>query len=94
MQCHEFEQIVEQGVGERLPADAAAHLNECGPCRAMASDLEAIQPQPGNWALKRWSPRCAFGSPCAPNSNPKGLHSPQEAGWSVGLSAVISKRFG
>jgi hypothetical protein len=42
MRCHEFEEVLEQA--ERpLPADAAAHLNDCGRCRAMMSDLEVIQ---------------------------------------------------
>ncbi len=43
MQCHEFEQVLEQRMGEELPTDAAAHLNDCVQCRAMVSDLEAIQ---------------------------------------------------
>jgi len=41
MQCHEFEEVLEQHEG--LPADAAAHLNECARCHALVSDLEAIQ---------------------------------------------------
>lgn len=43
MQCHEFELSLEQSAFERLPADAAAHLDDCGQCRALVSDLEAIQ---------------------------------------------------
>lgn len=43
MQCHEFELSLEQNAFERLPADAAAHLGDCGQCRALVSDLEAIQ---------------------------------------------------
>ena len=40
MQCNEFELVLEQA--DALPADAAAHRNECGRCRAMVSDLDAI----------------------------------------------------
>ena len=43
MQCYEFEEVLEQRMGEGLPADAAAHLNECARCHALVSDLEAIQ---------------------------------------------------
>lgn len=43
MQCQEFEQLFEQQEAAPLPADAAAHLVACGQCRAMVSDLEAIQ---------------------------------------------------
>ncbi len=41
MQCHEFELVLEQQAAE-LPAEAAAHLNACEPCRGLVSDLEAI----------------------------------------------------
>ena len=43
MQCHEFERVLEQHATGALPADAAAHLHICAGCRAMTSDLEAIQ---------------------------------------------------
>ncbi len=43
MQCREFEQVFEQWMGKELPADAAAHLNDCAQCRAMVSDLDVIQ---------------------------------------------------
>jgi hypothetical protein len=43
MQCHEFEQVLEERMGKELPADAAAHLNDCAQCRAVVSDLEAIE---------------------------------------------------
>ena len=41
MQCHEFELVLEQQ-GAELPAEAAAHVTACEPCRALVSDLEAI----------------------------------------------------
>lgn len=43
MQCHEFEQVLEQQAEDQLPAGAAAHLNDCGHCRALISDLGAIR---------------------------------------------------
>ncbi len=43
MQCHEFEQALEQQEAQQLPADAAAHLNDCVQCRALIADLETIQ---------------------------------------------------
>lgn len=52
MQCHEFEQILEQRAGEGFPADAAAHVNDCVRCRAMVSDLEAIQTVARHWAAE------------------------------------------
>ena len=41
MQCHEFELVLEQQAAE-LPAEAATHVNACKPCRALVSDLKAI----------------------------------------------------
>ena len=41
MQCHEFELVLEQQVAE-LPAEAATHVNACKRCRALVSDLAAI----------------------------------------------------
>ncbi len=43
MQCHEFEQVLEQQEARQLPADAASHLDDCGQCRALVADLDAIQ---------------------------------------------------
>src|SRR5437879_9963914 len=41
MQCHEFELVLEQRAAE-LPAEAATHVNACKRCRALVSDLAAI----------------------------------------------------
>lgn len=43
MQCQQFEQILIEHTAGGLPAAATAHLSDCGRCRAMVSDLEAIQ---------------------------------------------------
>ena len=43
MQCHEFEQVLEQQETHQLAADAAAHLSACGPCQTLVADLDAIQ---------------------------------------------------
>ena len=43
MQCKDFEATLEQRVGEPLPPEAAAHLNDCGPCRGIVADLGAIE---------------------------------------------------
>jgi|SRR5712692_749258 len=56
MQCHEFEQVLEQQEAQRLPADAAAHLNECGQCRALVTDLEVIQAAARNIAAEEAAP--------------------------------------
>jgi len=42
MQCHELEQILEQGPAP-LPADAATHVSACARCRGLFADLEAIE---------------------------------------------------
>jgi hypothetical protein len=42
MRCQEFESVLEQASEQPMPAEAAAHLKECGNCRSMAADLEAI----------------------------------------------------
>ncbi len=47
MHCHELEQYLEQRTGEPLSHDAAAHLNDCLVCRAVVSDLDAIQEAAG-----------------------------------------------
>src|SRR2546425_3049066 len=41
MQCHESEFVLDQR-GQELPAEAATHVNACKPCRALVSDLKAI----------------------------------------------------
>ena len=43
MQCHELEDVLQQGQAAPLPADAAAHLNGCERCRSLIADLEAIR---------------------------------------------------
>jgi len=43
MQCRELERALEQNAAASLPADAAAHLDECGRCRGLVSDLEEIR---------------------------------------------------
>ncbi len=43
MRCNEIDEILEQQDGAGLPTEAAAHLNDCGRCRAMVSDLQAIR---------------------------------------------------
>ncbi len=42
MLCQEFEAVLEQTNDQALPADAALHLAECGSCRALTTDIEAI----------------------------------------------------
>ncbi len=56
MQCHEFEQLLEQQQAALLPADAAAHLQLCGQCRAMVADLEAIQAAARHLAVEEVAP--------------------------------------
>ncbi len=47
MQCHELENYLEQREADALSTDAAAHLSDCGRCRALVSDLETIQAAAG-----------------------------------------------
>lgn len=42
MQCREFESVLEQANDQPMPAEAAAHLKQCGDCRSLAADLESI----------------------------------------------------
>ncbi len=42
MRCQEFESVLEQASEQPMPAEAAAHLKECGNCRSLTADLEAI----------------------------------------------------
>jgi hypothetical protein len=42
MRCQEFEAVLEQASDQPMPADATAHLAQCGDCRSLANDLEAI----------------------------------------------------
>jgi hypothetical protein len=42
MQCHQFEQILEQQSEGPLPDLAVAHLNECELCTALTADLDSI----------------------------------------------------
>lgn len=100
MQCHEFEQVLEQRVGEALPSDAAAHLNDCVQCRAMVSDLEAIQgaarqlaaeevqPPERVWTALRTQLE-AEGLICTPGR--AGEKVPSTAGWLTGWWDVLSR---
>jgi hypothetical protein len=56
MQCHELEQYLEQQAGDPLPEAAAAHLNACGPCRALVADLEAIEAAAGQFSAEEAEP--------------------------------------
>jgi hypothetical protein len=42
MQCQELEHVLEENDGQSLPAPAQAHLEGCGACRTLVSDLERI----------------------------------------------------
>ena len=42
MRCQEFEAVLEQASEQPMPAEAAAHLKDCGDCRSLAADLESI----------------------------------------------------
>jgi len=42
MRCQEFESVLEQASEQPMPAEAAAHLKQCGDCRSLTADLEAI----------------------------------------------------
>jgi hypothetical protein len=42
MRCQEFEAVLEQASEQPMPAEAAAHLKDCGDCRALAADLDTI----------------------------------------------------
>ncbi len=42
MQCQEFEAVLEQASEQPMPAEATAHLKQCGNCRSLAADLETI----------------------------------------------------
>jgi hypothetical protein len=85
MQCYEFEQILEQGVAEQLPADAAAHLNECGRCHAMVSDLEAIEAAARQLGAEEVEPPERVWLSLRAQLESEGLlRTPQKVGWSVG----------
>src|SRR5579872_6657908 len=43
MRCIEFEQVVESQPDGPLSASAAAHMDACGACRGLWSDLDAIR---------------------------------------------------
>jgi hypothetical protein len=42
MRCQEFEAVLEQTSEQPMPAEASAHAAQCGSCRSLAADLEAI----------------------------------------------------
>lgn len=42
MLCQEFESVLEQASEQPMPAEATAHLKQCGNCRSLAADLETI----------------------------------------------------
>jgi hypothetical protein len=43
MQCYELEQILGEQTEGPLPDSAVVHVSDCGPCRSLLSDLEAIR---------------------------------------------------
>jgi len=42
MKCNEFERILEQQEGGPLPKAALVHTEDCGTCRVLAADFDAI----------------------------------------------------
>src|SRR5579863_1433275 len=42
MRCQEFEAVLEQASEQPMPAEASAHLTQCGNCRSLAADLDTI----------------------------------------------------
>jgi hypothetical protein len=47
MQCQELEQVLDQRSAGTLTPEAAAHVEACANCRALVSDLDAIQEAAG-----------------------------------------------
>lgn len=43
MQCQELEHVLEESDGRSLPQPAQAHLESCGTCRSLVSDLQRIE---------------------------------------------------
>jgi hypothetical protein len=42
MQCHQFERLLEDQDAGSLPAEGQSHLADCGACRSLIADLNAI----------------------------------------------------
>lgn len=56
MQCHEFEEVLEQREAHQLPVDAAAHLNDCRQCRTLVEDLKSIEAAARELAAEELAP--------------------------------------
>jgi hypothetical protein len=94
MQCHEFERALEQQDARELPADAAAHLNDCVHCQALVADLDAIEAAARQMSLEVEPPERVWQSLRAQLAA-EGLIGAEEkvarGGWLAGWLAVFPR---
>ncbi len=87
MQCHEFEEALEQQEAHQLPADAAAHLSDCRQCRALVEDLKLIEVAARELAAEELAPpERVWLSLCAQLEAEGLIRAAEPAGW-------VSRRF-
>ncbi len=88
MQCHEFEQILEQGPAP-LPADAATHVSACAQCRGLFADLKAIETMAGEFPSEVAPPEHIWVSLRAQLEEEGLIHAPVAAGRGVGWFSAL-----
>ncbi len=88
MQCHEFEQILEQGPAP-LPADAATHVSGCARCRGLFADLKAIETVAREFSTEVAPPERIWVSLRAQLEEEGLIHAPVAAGRGVGWFAAV-----
>ena len=91
MQCHELEQILEQGPAP-LPADAATHVSACARCRGLFADLEAIETVAREFAAELAPPEHIWVSLRAQLEEEGLIHAPAAAvGWFSAFFGVLPR---
>lgn len=90
MQCHELEHLLEQQAAEPFPADAAAHLDACGTCRALVNDLRAIEAAAAQLSAEGPAPPERVWVALRTRLESEGLiRTPEKAGWFAGWLGMM-----
>src|SRR5437879_11746030 len=91
LQCVEFELVLDQQAAE-LPAEAATHVNACKPCRALVSDLKAIDAVARELGAEQAEPPERVWLSLRAQLESKGLiRAPRKTGWLSEWLAILPR---
>jgi hypothetical protein len=100
MRCQEFEAVLEQASEQPMPAEATAHLSQCGSCRSLAEDLETITAMARELSIPDEEPPARVWSQLRAQLVSEGIirtpefqpvESKENAGWFAGVFAFMRR---